>query len=566
MSFTAFPIPTQLLEQAPFTATNATTARTLAVRFSDSPIRIEDFGGKPDWNGSTGTDNVGPLLAALASAGYTPGAGESAYPPTILFNVGAYYFASTIAPLNYICRILGSDATGIANNGGTTFIFPINTLGVQFDSGNTTGTTTRTAVNRGCQGSVIQNIALRSLGGTNSAAYGIRMRTKANIIDCAIYGFPGNAIEISATAGSGGNTEGNCNDWLVRNVFVNGSGGVGLNVSGNDANAGNCIGFQTHGLGAGGVGAWGNVGPNGCAILDQSGLGNNYFGMQITGYGDTGVFNSGRNYILISNTASIGGTTTPGTNRFVWYDVGAAGGASAPYPQWVLNNTYGLTQPIMAFGASNRSFFGGMYAEGSGISHLGAPSLAFGGQLGFTDQSQFLSAVLGYDVPPFFNTGVGGYHSYYSGTTGATNNGTFTFAAVGNQNPNGWANGINVFEHRRQIDGDTAWYYGYEGKDLHYRFLNQKYVWTVTTPSTTQTFGRSVGVPYMFVADDMVLEDPSDPTVSRIIGCRSAVPSTGEHAQGEVYFNSAPTSGGFVGWVCTTGGTPGTFKTFGVIS
>jgi len=36
--------------------------------------------------------------------------------------------------------------------------------------------------------------------------------------------------------------------------------------------------------------------------------------------------------------------------------------------------------------------------------------------------------------------------------------------------------------------------------------------------------------------------------------------------QGDIVFNTAPTAGGSVGWVCTTGGTPGTWKTFGAIA
>lgn len=46
----------------------------------------------------------------------------------------------------------------------------------------------------------------------------------------------------------------------------------------------------------------------------------------------------------------------------------------------------------------------------------------------------------------------------------------------------------------------------------------------------------------------------------------SAAPTTGTHAVGEIVWQSAPTSGGFIGFVCTTAGTPGTWKTFGVIS
>lgn len=46
----------------------------------------------------------------------------------------------------------------------------------------------------------------------------------------------------------------------------------------------------------------------------------------------------------------------------------------------------------------------------------------------------------------------------------------------------------------------------------------------------------------------------------------TAPPSAGTWNQGDVVFNTAPAPGGFVGWVCTSSGTPGTWKTFGPIS
>ena len=46
----------------------------------------------------------------------------------------------------------------------------------------------------------------------------------------------------------------------------------------------------------------------------------------------------------------------------------------------------------------------------------------------------------------------------------------------------------------------------------------------------------------------------------------SAAPTTGTFVVGDVVYNSAPASAGYVGWVCTVAGTPGTWKTFGLIS
>jgi hypothetical protein len=46
----------------------------------------------------------------------------------------------------------------------------------------------------------------------------------------------------------------------------------------------------------------------------------------------------------------------------------------------------------------------------------------------------------------------------------------------------------------------------------------------------------------------------------------AAAPAAGAHVVGEIVWNTSPTSGGTIGWVCTTAGTPGTWKTWGVIS
>lgn len=46
----------------------------------------------------------------------------------------------------------------------------------------------------------------------------------------------------------------------------------------------------------------------------------------------------------------------------------------------------------------------------------------------------------------------------------------------------------------------------------------------------------------------------------------AAAPTTGVWQLNEIVWNSAPASGGFIGWVCTSAGSPGTWKTFGLIS
>jgi hypothetical protein len=46
----------------------------------------------------------------------------------------------------------------------------------------------------------------------------------------------------------------------------------------------------------------------------------------------------------------------------------------------------------------------------------------------------------------------------------------------------------------------------------------------------------------------------------------SAAPSTGTYIVGDIYYNTTPSAGGNIGWVCTTAGSPGTWKTFGTIA
>jgi len=48
-------------------------------------------------------------------------------------------------------------------------------------------------------------------------------------------------------------------------------------------------------------------------------------------------------------------------------------------------------------------------------------------------------------------------------------------------------------------------------------------------------------------------------------GEAAAAPSTGTWLQGDIIYNLQPIAGGYLGWVCVTGGSPGTWKNFGAI-
>jgi hypothetical protein len=56
------------------------------------------------------------------------------------------------------------------------------------------------------------------------------------------------------------------------------------------------------------------------------------------------------------------------------------------------------------------------------------------------------------------------------------------------------------------------------------------------------------------------------PSEMKYRGLGTAAPATGTYLQGDIVWNSAPSNaaGQPIGWVCVVGGTPGTWRTFGV--
>lgn len=45
----------------------------------------------------------------------------------------------------------------------------------------------------------------------------------------------------------------------------------------------------------------------------------------------------------------------------------------------------------------------------------------------------------------------------------------------------------------------------------------------------------------------------------------TAAPTEGTWLRGDICWNQNPTLGGYIGWVCTSQGTPGTWRPFGLI-
>jgi parallel beta-helix repeat protein len=60
----------------------------------------------------------------------------------------------------------------------------------------------------------------------------------------------------------------------------------------------------------------------------------------------------------------------------------------------------------------------------------------------------------------------------------------------------------------------------------------------------------------------MVMRNSWNPSVT----WASAAPTVGTHKRGDIVYSTTPSASGNIGWVCTTAGTPGTWKTFGIIA
>ena len=107
---------------------------------------------------------------------------------------------------------------------------------------------------------------------------------------------------------------------------------------------------------------------------------------------------------------------------------------------------------------------------------------------------------------------------------------------------------------------------------LEYANTPGNWAYYITSGDEIITNGRSTPVPPNRMAFPNGLWIGGLETVgstlggSRWLGRATSIPTTGVYAQGDAILFEFPTAGGFMGAVCVTAGTPGTWKTFGAIS
>jgi hypothetical protein len=76
--------------------------------------------------------------------------------------------------------------------------------------------------------------------------------------------------------------------------------------------------------------------------------------------------------------------------------------------------------------------------------------------------------------------------------------------------------------------------------------------------------GKEIFISRICVAPGQVATFTSSPDLKQI-AYDNTQPSAGAWNLGDMLYNTNPTPGGYVGWICTVSGTPGTWKGFGLI-
>jgi hypothetical protein len=543
-------------------ATDATNGGYWGLVLESGVVRLEQLGGKADWNGTTGTDNYTPLMSAINWITFDPHANTaSEYSPVIELDFGKYKVGQQLSITNSIYLrgkaghapgngLGGASQLHFTHTSGSWFVIHANNTGNGGENGGSWGAGQNTG-NGGI--SRFEGFTVHNASGTTTldlTRHAFNIRGGITCDKVVVHSSPGHAFYIHANAGSGGEHEGNCNGWELISCAAHECRGHSLYILGVDCNGGTSWKFTTHGT----------VGIGGCGIYDGASLGNTHIQPQITGYGNLGVayddgVNGYRQYQYIGGDS----TTTPGTNNLIWYYL-RDGGITASFPEWDVGEDYSLlTIPI--FIGSNATRVVGPYVEGGNvISH--SSGIVDGGiapWTRYTPGPNVSSSVANSAIT--CGTGFGSFVTF-QGQTGAEfeQSGDSTWVALGGSEGgfSGTAGGMKFITHRRATDGDSSHIWGYYGLDIAYINQSGRKYWRQTTSQTDEEFGRGAPQPGYLALNAFGLGGEANSDDARIMGFYNGKP-TGLHANGEVWFQTNPFGHALAAYVCTVTGTPGTY-------
>jgi hypothetical protein len=465
---------------------------------------------------------------------------------TIRLLRGKYWFSSTIF-INHQVRIVGAAGQEVGELGSGLY-FPANMVGIVLASEQTPHPVTGVVPDPPTYsaGTLLENFAVRCLrGGTDRAKHGIMMRSVCSLHGLQIYDFAGDGLHITATV----SVTGNANNFKLSNLQILRCHN-GVYVDGPDANNG-----YSFGLDCTANRRWG--------IWDSSFLGNTWVACHtdVNGLGSTGgnpVGHSSRityggnvYYAVPTATEAQYVAVTPGTDETVWH-LNGPGPTTGFQPTWVAAQpagTYFAGGSYYVDGVGSGGVLLGCYAEGGqgGVAMTGG-SVALGGFIGTNGFTLGGSIGTRNGNEINLNTPNAKLHvgnGTIDTTLGAGSTALQFYHATTESEAWSW--------ELQYVSGD--WYLWNAGS-------GPRIAMVVTGQNTTKQMGRTTPVPYRIYFPEYGV---GDSTNTRMHTAATVAPTTGGHAQGEIVWNVNATAGGKVGWVCTTSGTPGTWKAFGAI-
>ncbi len=203
-------------------------------------VDVADFGAVPDWNGTTGTDNLAAFAAALAYLkDRAVGAGEQNFTGKLVCD-GHYYFSDTLH-IRQTVLIQGSGRaadiqSAVGRSGpGTMFVFPEDCDGIYVHGADTANIAYNSAIRDLCLfckdtragGTYLTNGAYPPAGHTGS---GVLIETPTIVDNLLIIGFAEDGIQAQGGTGFNGGIEGTS----ISNCIISKSGRHGIAFYGND--------------------------------------------------------------------------------------------------------------------------------------------------------------------------------------------------------------------------------------------------------------------------------------------------------------------------------------------
>lgn len=321
-------------------------ARVSALTGAAIAVTPEMFGGKADAvysNGTflSGTDNYQPIMEALD---YLQDRTQVAGRGGILrLGIGSYRCSQGI-DLKGRHTVEGCNAAGMAGVTNSEIVFPQDTAGVYINRGSTLSGQQIDPSTTGADGTLIRNIQLRGLGGSDRTKPGIDAHARFLTHEVNVIGFPGNGVDIDSTKLA--NT--NINYWRMYGGRIAGCH-HGINVVGGDTNGGVCFGVEVNA-------------NRGFGIKDNCFLGCEWFGGGADGNGTFSyAYYAGSLYYVMDE--ALAQTTEPGTNPNVWALKVVLGSNVYGHREWTAGNSLEWVRggPIALLNDNSRSTAWGGY-------------------------------------------------------------------------------------------------------------------------------------------------------------------------------------------------------------